>query len=260
MKNLRKYGNAPFDVAVIHGGPGAPGEMAPVARELAKGHGVLEPLQTGSSLQSQLSELKTVLEQYSNSPVKLIGHSWGAMLSFIFAAQNPSLVKKLILVSSGVFEDKYAESIMATRLGRLTGAERVRVESLLRTLDDPDIKGKNLVLAELGNCLSGVDSYDPLLSDIEVVNCQYDIYESVWREAKHLRTSGELLAFGSRIQCPVVAIHGDYDPHPAVGVQAPLTRILKDFRFILLGNCGHRPWAEKTARDRFYKVLKEELR
>ena len=33
MKNLKVYGNAPFNVAVIHGGPGAPGEMAPVARD-----------------------------------------------------------------------------------------------------------------------------------------------------------------------------------------------------------------------------------
>ncbi|MHA2061833.1 MAG: alpha/beta fold hydrolase, partial [Candidatus Sifarchaeia archaeon] len=35
MKNLRIYGNKPFNIAVLHGGPGAPGEMAPVARELS---------------------------------------------------------------------------------------------------------------------------------------------------------------------------------------------------------------------------------
>ena len=37
VKNLRTYGEAPFNIAVIHGGPGAAGEMAPVARELASG-------------------------------------------------------------------------------------------------------------------------------------------------------------------------------------------------------------------------------
>ena len=46
MKNPRLYGSAPFNIAVIHGGPGAPGEMAPVARELSSLRGVLEPLQT----------------------------------------------------------------------------------------------------------------------------------------------------------------------------------------------------------------------
>ena len=45
MKNLRVYGNRPYGIAVIHGGPGAMGAMAPVARELAAIRGVLEPLQ-----------------------------------------------------------------------------------------------------------------------------------------------------------------------------------------------------------------------
>jgi hypothetical protein len=54
MKNLRKYGKSPFNVAVIHGGPGAPGEMAPVARELSSGWGVLEPFQTVSFLEGQV--------------------------------------------------------------------------------------------------------------------------------------------------------------------------------------------------------------
>ncbi len=61
MPNLRKYGNKPFKLAVIHGGPGAPGEMAPVARELSSIMGVLEPLQTATSLEGQVQELHNVL-------------------------------------------------------------------------------------------------------------------------------------------------------------------------------------------------------
>jgi len=72
-------------------------------------------------------------------------------------------------------------------------------------------------------------------------------------------SSGKLLELGKSIKCPVVAIHGDYDPHPAEGVAEPLSRILKDFRFILLEKCGHRPWLERSARDRFYSILKQEL-
>jgi hypothetical protein len=63
VKNLRKYGNKPFNVAVIHGGPGAPGEMAPVARELSSVRGILEPLQTAATLEGQVQELKAVLEK-----------------------------------------------------------------------------------------------------------------------------------------------------------------------------------------------------
>jgi pimeloyl-ACP methyl ester carboxylesterase len=57
----------------------------------------------------------------------------------------------------------------------------------------------------------------------------------------------------------VVAIHGDYDPHPFEGVQQPLSLVISDFRFILLKNCGHYPWIERDAKKRFYEILHEEL-
>jgi hypothetical protein len=50
LKELRKHGKQPFLVVVIHGGPGAPGEMYPVARRLSKTTGVLESLQSKSSI------------------------------------------------------------------------------------------------------------------------------------------------------------------------------------------------------------------
>jgi len=124
MKNLRAYGKAPFSVAVIHGGPGAGGEMAPVARELASGWGILEPLQTAASLEGQIEELKTVLEKNGDLPVTLIGFSWGAWLSYIFATDYPAIVKKLILIGSGGYEEKYAAGIRETRLNRLSEEDR----------------------------------------------------------------------------------------------------------------------------------------
>ena len=67
---------------------------------------------------------------------------------------------------------------------------------------------------------------------------------------------GKLLEFAKKIQCPVVAIHGEHDPHPSEGVSEPLSRILKDFQLILLEKCGHRPWIERSVKDRFYSILK----
>ena len=57
----------------------------------------------------------------------------------------------------------------------------------------------------------------------------------------------------------VLSIHGNHDPHPAEGVQKPLTAVLADFRFVLLERCGHTPWLERQARDEFYRVLRTEL-
>jgi pimeloyl-ACP methyl ester carboxylesterase len=260
MKNLRRYGKAPFNVAVIHGGPGVAGEMAPVARKLSSGWGVLEPIQTKSSLEGQIEELKTVLENNGDPPVTLIGFSWGAWLGFIFAANYPTLVKKLILIGSGPFEEKYAERIQEIRLSRLSEEEKAEVKSLLQVLDNPSAEDKSIAFARFGALFSKADAYDPIIDESEVIDFKVDIFQSVWEEAEELRKSCKLLELGKRIKCPVVAVHGNYDPHPAEGVQKPLSAILKSFRFILLKNCGHKPWIERQARDKFHTILKEELR
>ena len=86
MDNLRTYGAGPFSVAVIHGGPGGRGEMAPVARELSLNMCVLEPLQSAASVEGQVEELADVLDDHGNPPLVLIGFSWGAWLSYILTA------------------------------------------------------------------------------------------------------------------------------------------------------------------------------
>lgn len=233
--------------------------MAPVARELSSSQGVLEPLQTAVTLEGQVQELKAVLEKKGDLPVTLIGFSWGALLIFIFTTWYPSYVKKLILIGSGVYEEKYARNIMSIRLSRLSQGEKAEALSLMDILNDPCIEDKNAPMARLGKLISKADSYDPLPHDSEILECQYAISQSVWGQAIRLRSSGKLLEMGKRIECPVVAIHGDYDPHPPDGIKDPLSSILQDFRFILLEKCGHYPWIERGARDRFYDILKKEV-
>ena len=260
MNKLRTYGKAPFNVAVIHGGPGAAGEMTPVARELASDWGVLEPLQTAASLKGQIEELRTVLENNGVLPVTLIGFSWGAWLSFIFAANYPAMVKKLILIGSGPFEETYAAGIQGTRLNRLGEKDRAEAKYLIRVLDNPVAENKSTAFARFGVLLSKADAYDPIMPESVVIDYQADIFQSVWKDAAELRMGGKLLELGKHIKCPVFAIHGDYDPHPAEGVKEPLSAVLRSFRFVLLRNCGHMPWIERQARDRFYEIIKQELR
>ena len=258
MTRFRKYGSGPCEVAVVHGGPGAAGEMAPVARELSRSRGVLEPLQTASTVEGQLEELGLTLRENAGLPVSLIGHSWGAMLGLLFTAGNPDLVKKLILVSSGVLENRYAADIMKTRLGRMTEEDRAAVLSLTDVTTGEKPGNKNEAFSLLGAYISRVDSFDPLPGEDEIVESRFDIYESVWSEAQELRSSGGFLEAAGRVRCPVVAIHGNYDPHPLEGVWDPLAAAIREFNFILLENCGHRPWIERQARARFYEILRDE--
>lgn len=254
MENYRVYGLPPRSVAVIHGGPGAQGEMAPVANELALKRGVIEPFQTLLSVEGLIRELSLVLEEQANLPAVLVGHSWGAWLAFLTAARYPELVRKLILVSSGPFEAIYAGDITPTRLGRMCKREKDEAKILLKKkIEDPE------ELARLGELMALADDYDPLPLRKEGSNPHPEQFEKVWSEAAQWRESGKLLEEGRKLKCPVVAIHGDHDPHPAKGVEEPLRGILADFKFVLLEKCGHTPWMERQAREPFFKVLEEEL-
>lgn len=262
MINLRKYGKPPFKVAVIHGGPGAPGSVAPIARELSRDFGVLEPLQTATSLKGQILELKRVLNKNGEIPITLIGHSWGAWLSYILTARYPSIVKKLILIGSGPFEQKYVKKLIENRLNRLNQKERKEYNSIIKLLNNPKVKDKNRALERLGALTTKTDTYNPIPDESkksDLIDIQGDIFHRVWKEADELRRTGKLLRLGKDIKCSVIAVHGDYDPHPAEGVKKPLSTILKDFRFILLKNCGHYPWFEQKAKNKFYKLLRKEL-
>jgi pimeloyl-ACP methyl ester carboxylesterase len=259
MQNFRKYGKPPFITAVIHGGPGAPGGMAPVAQELSSTCGILEPFQTTITIEGQVKELKDTVIKWGKPPVTLIGWSWGAWLSFIFAAQHQALVKKLVLIASGPFDEKDAQNIMKTRLNRMSEEEYAEALLLINVLEEPAMANKDDSFMRLGKLISRADAYDPIPHKSHVLGCRHDIFKNVWEQAANMRRKGELLEYGAKIKCPVVAIHGDYDPHPAEAVRRPLERILEDFRFILLENCGHTPWVERKAKDNFYQAIRSEL-
>jgi len=260
MKNVNLYGNPPYKIAVIHGGPGAAGEAAPVAIELSNKFGVIEPYQTEMSVQGQVDELIGQIEHYCTPPVKLVGYSYGAWLAYIFASQFPEIVKKIILIGSGSFDEVHNINMLASRLSRLKPKEAEEAMNLLNIISD--LKNKNIEtkFRRFGKLISKADTYDEIRGfiDPEII-FRPDIHRAVWNEAKQLRRTGELLKFGNKIKCPVTAIHGDYDPHPASGVEEPLKEIIKDFKMIILKKCGHTPWREKFAHKKFFKILEQEV-
>jgi pimeloyl-ACP methyl ester carboxylesterase len=148
---------------------------------------------------------------------------------------------------------------MRTRISRLGKADLENFLHLTETLENPFAENRNENLCSFGKLISKADTYDLLPHDDELLDCRYEVFKGVWEEASNLRRSGKLLEFGKEIHCQVVAIHGAYDPHPFEGVYEPLSGSLKDFKFILLEKCGHKPWIEKYAKERFYEILKQEI-
>ncbi len=257
MKTIRKYGKVPFVVGLIHGGPGAQGEMQAVAQRLAGDFGVLEFLQTARSVQGQIEELHAQISQSVQYPIVLAGYSWGAWLGFLFTARYPSLVKKLILISSPSFSKQYVNDLMPVRLNRLSTVKKEEAEKLFVFINSGQADSKQL--ERFGELMSMADTFDYDSCFKEEVKTNKEIFHSVWSEAAKLRETDKLLLYAGKITCPVTAIHGLYDPHPVEGIEEPLTENLCCFKMIKMDKCGHSPWKERQAKDNFYKILIDEI-
>ena len=259
-ETVRKYGSSPYKVAVLHGGPGAPGYMAPIARELSKTAGVIEPLQTRDSLMGQIEELEKQLIDYSNPPITIIGSSWGAVLALFLAARKKIDIQKLILIGSAVFDAESSSRIEKTRLARLDAEKRRRFEKIQSRLAQAENEDPGKIAKEWGDIFFDTDIYDPLKTDLEVIEVQYELHQKVWADFVALRDRpGFLKEEFSKIDTPAVVIHGDYDPHPIEGIRPFLEDCLIDVRFYILSNCGHYPWIERFAERQFYNILRKEI-
>jgi pimeloyl-ACP methyl ester carboxylesterase len=233
--------------------------MEAVAQEISRHRGVIEAMQTQYSIDNLLVELRGVVNLHGQAPVTLIGHSWGAWLSILFASKYPDQVKKLILVSSGPLEKKFASKVMETRLERLDEKDAAELTRLMHRINTAPASKKDQLFLEIAEILRKADAFQSDGKPYPNIDFEYRIYESVWTEAENMRSSGELLRHAGRLICPVTAIHGDHDPHPYNGIKLPLEKKIRDFRFILLEKCGHEPWSEISAKDAFYSNLENEI-
>lgn len=255
----RRYGRPPYDVVLVHGGPGAAGSLAPVARVLGETRGVLEPWQRETSVAGQVRELSRQIDRWASVPVILVGHSWGAWLALLLAEQHPEQVARLILVGSGPLRARDARAIPRRRRMRLSENDWAEYVALSRLLEERGGGGRSAAMRRLGELSERADSYDPVAHPRGPGKWDPVALAEVGAEAAEMRRSGALLRAARRVRAPILVVHGANDPHPMEGVVDPLRRAGLDLRVVRLARCGHEPWWERHARARFFAVLRREL-
>lgn len=249
---VRLYGNGPYKVVLVHGGPGAIGSLKGFAKELSElaKLGVVESIQSKYSIAELIEELYFQIKDNCSSKVSLIGHSWGAWLAALFAEKYPELIENVILVGSGPLEDKYVSAIGDRRFENLSKEDGAVFQRLIdNQATDADMEKIPKILEKSDNyCLENKELHSADKADSEMHN-------AIWSEAAGLRTNGELLASFKRIKNKIYLIQGAFDPHPVEGVTIPLQENNVPCKTYILEKCGHSPFMEKYAKDEFYKIL-----
>lgn len=268
---FRMYGADGPLVAVLHGGPGAPGSMVAVARRLGESFRVLEPFQRRSgderlTVARHVADLHEFLQSQhlSSRPSRtrgegqdedrpaLVGHSWGAMLALAYAAAHPGSVAALVLIGCGTFDPVAREHMRQAIERRMDDALRQRLERLAGEAPDPDAR-----LSLMGDLLLPLYSHDLAAADHEDAGERSDArgHDETWEDMLRLQEAGVYPGAFRAIHVPVLMLHGAVDPHPGPLIRASLQPFLPQLEYRELERCGHYPWLERAAREEFYVVL-----
>ena len=123
--HVRTYGDKSLPpVVVVHGGPGGDSKYLYPIQDLAKYSHVIFYDQRGTglsprvdkaalTLESSLDDLHAVVSHYGGQrQVKLIGHSWGAMLVEGYLGRHPERVSHAVVVEPGILNPLAAKAFV----------------------------------------------------------------------------------------------------------------------------------------------------
>jgi pimeloyl-ACP methyl ester carboxylesterase len=230
--------------------------MAPVARGLADDFRVIEPFQRAGGAEP-LTVMRHVADLHEvvscSRPCTLVGHSWGAMLVLAWAAAYPESARSLVLIGSGTF-DAAARAEFQRRVDRRAREVRPLLVELRATIGDRDER-----LARAGALLLPAYSCDLVSNDLEVAAADARSFDETWSDMLRCQEAGEYPAAFTAIECPVLMLHGDVDPHPGAMIYDSLKPHLRRLEYRELQRCGHYPWLELHARVEFFSVLRDWL-
>lgn len=259
---VRRYGTQGPEVVLLHGGPGGQGSVASLARELAKDYRVLEPLQRRSG-DIPLTVDRHVRDLADVAPDKaaLVGWSWGAMLALSFAAHHQDRVNSLALIGCGTYDLESRRAYEREMEKRLGPEGRLQTRNLrLRIETETDPARRDNQFEDMERLAALAQAYDPIDDcDEPMIADSLGCFET-WRDVLRLQREGMEPALFSAIGVPVLMLHGDDDPHPGPATRDILHRHIPHIEYAAFERCGHRPWLERHARDRFLETLRNWLR
>jgi len=254
---IRMYGVSGPVVVVLHGGPGAIGYMAPVGRGLADSFRVLEPFQRGSggeplTVAQHITDLHGVVKsQCGPERPAIVGSSWGAMLALAYAAAHPDSAGPLVLIGCGTFDEVARERVQRVIDERMGEALRRHFERLPDEFPDPNER-----LRMMSELILPLYSCELATTDQEIEICDARAYEETWTDMVRLQNQGVYPTTFAAIHAPVLMLHGQFDPHPGRMILASLKPHIQQLEYVEFESCGHYPWLEKAARDKFFSVLR----
>jgi proline iminopeptidase len=254
-------------VILLSGGPGfSPEYLRPVAEKLADrnrfvlfhqrgtGRSVIETYTAETlKLATLVADLESLRKELKLEKMTLAGHSFGGILSMMYAREHPQRIRALAMIDAGGPTLAGVEKFNANLTSRFTAEDNARIKEW--SAPEKMKEDRRRAVLEITRAKSGAYFADPkkahLLTDPMTIESFHDgVFWSVVMQMMALDLREGL----EKVKAPVLVLHGKQDPlETAEEVHATFP----GSKLVLIENAGHFPWLEQE--EAFYRALGEFL-
>jgi proline iminopeptidase len=254
---------------LLSGGPGfSPEYLRPVAEALSDRYSAVLFHQRGTGLSSMetinadthafsklVADLDALRRELKVKELTIVGHSWGGILSMLYAAQHPDRVRALALVDSGGPTTQGVTKFVTNLNARLTPEEAAAVKEWsapARRKENPKKAVLEITKARTGSYFADRAKAKALIDGLTEDSFNDAVF---WAVTPQLTPAFDLRETLKKLEARVLVIHGKQDP---LETAQEVHETFPASRLVVIENAGHFPWLEQG--ERFYAVLGEFLR
>jgi proline iminopeptidase len=254
-------------ILLLSGGPGFSSEyMLPIAQHLESRYKavLLDQRGTGKSLletydattldhKKLVADIEALRRALKVDKLTLVGHSWGGILSMMYAVEHPDHVRALVLIDSGGPTIAGMAKFTANHTARMTAEDTKRVAEGYANLQ----KDHKAALLEITRARTPPYFQDRAKAIVFADALHEDSFNDkmFWPVVGQLNGAFDLRPGLKNVHVPVLIIHGKSDPLESA---QEVHDALAGSRVELIDDAGHFPWAEQP--EAVYRVLDDFLR
>lgn len=242
-------------VVLLSGGPGfSPEYLRPIAEKLQKHYAAVLYHQRGTGkskldsyggeameLKKLVADLEALRRELKQEKLTLVGHSFGGILSMMYAREHPDRVRALALIDSGGPTLASVPKFNANLEARFTEEEKARVKewsALERRKENPKRAVLEITKAKTPAYFADRSKASLLIEPMTEESFNDAVFFAVVMQMMALDLRSGL----EKVKAPVLVIHGKQDPLESA---AEVHATFPGSRLVEIDKAGHFPWLEQ---------------
>jgi pimeloyl-ACP methyl ester carboxylesterase len=234
-------------VVLLHGWPQTSYEWRKILPALAARFTVIAPdlrglgdsskPVTGYDKRTLADDVYKLLGELGVERIHLVGHDWGGVVAYAYAAAHPGDVRSLAVLDvaiPGAGLEQIPQASPTRGLWHISfhgvrdlpealvsGRERTYLTWFYRTAYDPQAISEE-----------DIDEYVRCYSEPGALRAGFEYYRAIWQDVEHNRENAK-----TRLEMPVLALGGDRGFGDLT--RHSLEAVARDVRGVVLERCGH---------------------